>query len=200
MKPELLAYTVVFSALIGTPVLAGLFWFVLRRVPAAGRTGLMVLALLPVLGTLLLRIGGWWLWSFQATLLLLALAYAALGLLTALALRLPRPGGLWLGGGLALLLAGGLFVGGIGAPLVMFVVGEWVPMHVGQPVPGLSCHVTPFGNSQAYGYHVRLRAPLAALPLLERPVLDYDVPAAGQMTPDAACAQVAADLAAASGR
>lgn len=199
MKPELFAYTVVFSALIGTPVLAGLVWLALRRVPAAVRTALTSVALLPVLGALLLWVGGWWLWSFQATLLAAALAYAALGLLTGLAWRLPRPGGLWLGGGLSLILAGGLFVGGIGAPLVMFAVGEWVPTHVGQPAPGLSCHVTPFGNGQAYGYHVRMRTPLAALPLLEHTVLDYDMPA-GQMTPDAACARVAADLAAAPGR
>jgi hypothetical protein len=191
MKPEHWAYAVVFAALFGAPLLAVPGWLLLRRAPAALRAGLMVAAALPPLLALLLWRAGLWLWSFEATLGGLALAWAALGLLTALAFALPRPRGLWLGGALALLLAGGAFVGGIGAPLVLFTVGDLMPAQVVRLPSGATCHVTPFGNAASYGYHVRLREPLAALPLLTRALHAEDVPAA-QTTPQAACAQVAA--------
>lgn len=198
MRSELWAFGLVFAALFGAPLLTLALWWLLRRLRLVPRPLWLLPAALPVLLALGLWSTGWWLWSFQATLYGAVLAWLCLGLLTALLLHTPR--GRWPGLALLLLLAGGLFLGGGGAPLVLFQVGELMPSRVEQPAPGLRCHVTPFGAGThgPAGYHVRLRAPLAVLPLLERPIgqidMPADVPAAQGGSAAAICAEVAAAL------
>jgi hypothetical protein len=173
MRPESFAFAVTLLALLGTPILAPVAAWSLSKLPLhfqrrafallVGCTTLAAVALGLRVTTPV----------FELDVAFLAAAYLAAGVVLISAFRF-RPSilGIVSGGVAVLLLSAGVFAGTAGAVVVLFIVGDSVPIYEEVIAPERKCYVRSFGNAttSVNGYEVVLKRQTPVVALFEFPI------------------------------
>lgn len=184
-----------FVTLLGTPIIAAVFYRVSSQQNSVFRFRSIVTAAGFILIVAIATRFKLSLSTFVANTLIIYLSYLCFGFLAFSTFRIrPKVLGIVLGSLCSIPLIGGVLLGTVGALLVMFIVGDSIPIYEGHLENNIKCQVTSFGNatSSKNGYDVILKKHIPFVSFVEYEVrsVHFETKNQDPETPESTCLQV----------